>query len=199
MDLLRWFADVGMAKRWHSSDAVCQQLQELIQIWYAAGTYDQLYLGGVAAMEEPARQIQGCVDAHSDPDHMSWADSRYYTGFRRAGALVPSLRRHVAPQIKDFKETELAQRRFRGISGGLLVVQAATVLPSEPKSRLWRLVLDVVTLTKAAVEALGKGRRQVAEAFLHWQNDVSLGRNAGFWRSWCCAAVRVCQTFSVPS
>ena len=59
--------------------------------------------------------IQSFVDAYSHPDNVSWADSRFYTGSRRAGdALVPSLRRHVARQIKDFQKTEPAQRRFRG-------------------------------------------------------------------------------------
>ena len=45
VDPLRWFADFAMEKHWHSSDAVHQQLQGLIQIWYNAGTYDQLNLG----------------------------------------------------------------------------------------------------------------------------------------------------------
>ena len=47
--------DFAMAKHWHSSDAVFQQLQGLLQIWYTAGTYDQLNLVGVAAMEELAK------------------------------------------------------------------------------------------------------------------------------------------------
>ena len=64
---------------------------------------------------ELARQRQSYVDAHSDPDSASWADSRFDTGSRRSGdALVPSLRRHVAHLIKDVKETDLAQRRSRG-------------------------------------------------------------------------------------
>ena len=66
-------------------------------------------------MEELARQVQSYVDAYSDPDNVSWTDSRFYAGSRRAGgALVPSLRRHVTRQVKDFMETEPAQRRFRG-------------------------------------------------------------------------------------
>ena len=61
--------------------------------------------------------------AYSDPEKVSWADSRFYTRSRQAGdALVPSLWRHVARQMKYFWETELAQRRFRGrvwwIAGG---------------------------------------------------------------------------------
>ena len=44
VDSLRWFADFAMEKRWHSWDAVYQQLQGLIQIWYTAGTYDRLNL-----------------------------------------------------------------------------------------------------------------------------------------------------------
>ena len=102
-------------KRWPSSDAVCQQLQRLIQIGYTAGTYEQSKLAIVAAMEELARQIQRCVDAHSDPDNVSCSGSRFYTGSRRPGdALVPSKRRHVARQIKDFWETESAHGGFRG-------------------------------------------------------------------------------------
>ena len=57
-------------------------------------------------MEELARHIQSYIHAYSDA---------FYTGSRRAGdALVPSSRRHDARQIKDFKETEPAQRRFSG-------------------------------------------------------------------------------------
>ena len=63
VDPLRRFADFAMKKKWYPSDAVYQQLQGLIQMWCTAGTYDQLNLGGVAAMEELARQIQSCVDA----------------------------------------------------------------------------------------------------------------------------------------
>ena len=54
-----------------------QQLQGLIQIWYTSGTYDQLNLGDMAAVEEPARQIQSYVDAYIDPDNVSWADSHF--------------------------------------------------------------------------------------------------------------------------
>ena len=42
---------------------------------------------------------------------------------------------------------------------GMLVL-AATVLALEAKSRLWgRIVLDVVNLTRAAVEVVGKGKK----------------------------------------
>ena len=61
----------------------------------------------MAAVEEQARQIHSNVDAHSVPDNVSWSG-------RAGDALIPSLRRHVARQIKEFRETEPAQRRFRG-------------------------------------------------------------------------------------
>ena len=105
VDPLRWFADFAMEKPLHSSDTVYQHFQELLRIWYTSGAYDPVNFGGVAAMEELAI---------IDPDNVSWADSRFYTGSRRAGdVLVPSLRRHVARQINQFRETEPAQRRFR--------------------------------------------------------------------------------------
>ena len=90
---------------------------------------------------------------------------------------------------------------FPRTRGGMLEVQAATVLALEAKSRRReRMGLDVVKLTSAAVEAVGKERKPVRGR----QHDVSLGRNAGslqprcggsheFWRSWCGAAVRVRQ------
>ena len=40
VDPPRWFADFSMEKHWHSSDAACQELQGLIQMWYTAGTDD---------------------------------------------------------------------------------------------------------------------------------------------------------------
>ena len=59
-----------------------------------------------------------------------------------------------------------------------------------------RMVLDVAKLTRATVEAVGKGWKPSRQ----WQNDLCVGRNAGslrwrcggpheFWRSWCGAAV----------
>ena len=36
-------------------------------------------------MQELARQIQSYVDANNDPDNVSWSDSRFYIGSRRAG------------------------------------------------------------------------------------------------------------------
>ena len=112
VDPLRWISDFAAEKHWHSSDAVYQQLQRLIQMWSTYGTYDQLNLGGVAAMEELTRQIQSYVDAFSDPDNTSWCLLHvFYTCSR---LWFPSLRRHVARQIKEFRETEPAQQRFRG-------------------------------------------------------------------------------------
>ena len=142
------------------------------------------------------------------PDNMSWADSRFYAGSRRAGdALVPSLRRHVARQINDFKETE---RRFRGRVWWYASGAGGTALALEGKSRRReRKVRDVVKLTRVA-RPWEKEVKPVAERSRHQHNDVSTGRNAVslrrccdgsrvFRRSWCGATVRVCQTFSSPS
>ena len=116
-------------------------------------------------MEEPARQIQSYVHAYSDLDNEGWADSRFYTGFWWVGdALVPSLRRHVARQIRDFlRKPNLLNDASADVSVGMLGVLAATVLPLEAKPRSGgRMMLDVVKMTKAAVEVVGKERRPVA-------------------------------------
>ena len=74
-----------------------QQLQGLIQIWNTTGTYDQLNLGGVAAMEELARQIQGNIDSRSDLDNVSWSDVRLDSGSQRAAVL----RWHIDRRIEQ--------------------------------------------------------------------------------------------------
>ena len=56
VDPLREFAGFAMEQHWHTSDAVYQQVQGLIQIWCTAGTYDQMNLG---------RSCGGVVEADS--------------------------------------------------------------------------------------------------------------------------------------
>ena len=50
VDSLLQFVDSAMEKHWLLADAVHQQLQGLIQIWYICGANDQLNLGGLAAL-----------------------------------------------------------------------------------------------------------------------------------------------------
>ena len=64
VDTLRWFSYFA------ASDAINQGL---IQIWYTAGTGNQLNLGGVAAMEELARQIRSHVYAKPTATQTKWA------------------------------------------------------------------------------------------------------------------------------
>ena len=72
------------------------------------------------------------------------------------------------------------------VSGGMLVVHGATVLALAAKSKRWeRIGLDVVELTRAEERSVAGER-------------PGCGGSHGFWRSWCRAAVRVCQTFSSP-
>ena len=72
VDPLRWFSAFATDEHWYYSDAVYQQLQGGIQIW-------------CTGIQELARQIQSYVDANNDPDNVSWSDSRFYMGSRRAG------------------------------------------------------------------------------------------------------------------
>ena len=86
VDPLRWFADFAMEEHWHSADAVHHQLLGLI--WYICGTGDQLNLGGLAATQELARQIQEYIDSYSGLDNMSWSNSRFDSGSQRAGETL---------------------------------------------------------------------------------------------------------------
>ena len=58
VDSLLWFVDFAGENHCGSADAVHQQLQGLIQIWYENGSDDQLNLAGLAATKALARQIQ---------------------------------------------------------------------------------------------------------------------------------------------
>ena len=161
-----------------------------------------------------ARLMENYVDAYSDPDNVSWSDSLFYTGSRRAGdALVPCLRLTARCSTNQGFQGKLARVIDASVDacGGMLETQAATVPPPEAMSKLQeRMVQDVSKLTKERGRGRGKGKKADGGGKMwsrHWQNDVTLGRNAGcfqrrcggshgFWRSWCGAAVRVCQTFS---
>ena len=104
-----------MEKYWRSSDAAHRQLQGLIQVWSSDGTYDQLNLGVVTATKELARQIQSHVNAYSDLDHVSWCDSRFDTGSRRAGdTLAAFVRWHTDRRIEVILETQPAHPSFGG-------------------------------------------------------------------------------------
>ena len=80
VDPLRWFDDFVMEKTLAffgcRIPAVARADANLVHRWLD----DQLNLGGVAALEELARQIQSYVHACSDPDNVSWADSYFFLG-----------------------------------------------------------------------------------------------------------------------
>ena len=97
--------------------------------------------------------------------------------------------------------------------GGMLEVQMETWSPL--RDDVWPLRADGAGRGSAdrwRLEVLERGRRRERDpaAGKVTSLSLSLGRNAGsvwrrcggchgFWRSWCGAAVRVCQTFSAPS
>ena len=78
---------------------------------------------------------------------------------------------------------------------------------SNLRVQVWQ---DEGELARGRLRGRVVGMKAGGGASRHQQNDVFTGRNAGsllrrcggslgFWRSWCGAAVRVCQTFSSPS
>ena len=191
---LPWFSDSAAEKHWHSSDAVCQQQQGLIQIWYTAGTYDQLNWESVAAMEEVARQIQIHADAYNDPDNVSWAASRFYTG-SPAGWRRPSADSSTARCPSN-----------QGVQGNRA---RPTALPWTRVVECWRcrrrMVQGVAKLTRGVVEDVerkeGQWRRRGPAT--SEMASLSLARTVVCFRRRCGVFVwgcqRVCQTFPAPS
>ena len=109
-------------------------------------------------MEELARQIQTYVDAYSDPESVVSILDRDGLWNRLFGCMLP-----VKSRIS--RKPNLLNDISADVSGGMQVVLA--------------LVLDVVKLTRATVEAVGKERTPVAGASRHRQNDVSLAATLG--------------------
>ena len=109
-----------------------------VQIWNAGGTCDKLFLGGLRSIDVVAQLIRSFVDACQVLDSERSADPRLFARpLQAVDALVSSLRRRAAWQIKDSNEIGPAQRRLiacrwwnAGGAAGDVVAPGGDVWPS---------------------------------------------------------------------
>ena len=96
---------------------------------------------------------------------MSWSDSRFRTGSRRAGdALVLSLRRHVARRVREFREYALSAAFVVGHDG---ILEARLAAVQGFWSKVQTLALDCGRRGKG-----DKGRSSAWQREEGWRRGV---------------------------
>ena len=64
--------------------AVAHELLVLVETLQTAGSYDQLNLGGVAALKVVARRVQLITEAYANPQESDWDTSKFFSGCLRS-------------------------------------------------------------------------------------------------------------------
>ena len=111
-----WLAEFCRDRRIERSDRVFHELQNLVEVIYIGGTYDQLNMPALQSFERISRRIATIVDAYSGPGNPSWRMARHYEGVAGVlDAVAPALRQWGIKKAKD--ENELNTARTRGLKG----------------------------------------------------------------------------------
>ena len=111
-----WLAQWLRDKRLESTDRVAHELRVLVETLQTAGSYDQLNLGRLAAIEIVARLVQIITEAHANTQKPNWDTSKFFSGTSAAGdAESPQLRQYVVKKAKDAVDVENLSHRGRGM------------------------------------------------------------------------------------
>lgn len=113
----------------HHHDRVYHELSVLLEMYFVAGTFDQINVPSLVCFEVAARRVQSVVDAHSaDGQKPSWGSAQLFSESGNPDALIaPELRQYVARRAREEAEIEATRQRSRtlslavdaGASGGL--------------------------------------------------------------------------------
>ena len=72
----------------NGGNRVAHELRVLVETLQAAGSYDQLNLGGLAELEIVARRVQLITEAYANPQKPNWDTSKFFAGTSAAGDAV---------------------------------------------------------------------------------------------------------------
>eukprot|EP00959_Pyramimonas_sp_CCMP1952_P455970 9472410-Pyramimonas_sp.AAC.2 len=112
-----WLADFCRDRRIEKSDRVFHELQNLVEVVYIGGTFDQLNMPALQCFERISRRISSIVDAYSGSGGPSWRMARHYEGVSGVlDSVSPALRQWGIKRAKG--ENELNTARARGLKGG---------------------------------------------------------------------------------
>eukprot|EP00435_Cladocopium_sp_Y103_P023715 s178_g5.t1 len=115
-DPRQWLQLWARQKGVYESDRVMHELRCLTDIFYHAGTFDQLNMPVLSSMEVAARRIQSIVEAYSAgaPGAPDWSNSKLFTGYIGPDDLVsPQLRSWAARWGKEEVEISQARNKMR--------------------------------------------------------------------------------------
>lgn len=97
-------------KHIEQTDRTYHEMKVLCDALYYGGTFDQLNIPALMAMETICRRVQAIVDAYSNPARPSWENAKLFSGQGSPEDIVsPSFRTYAAKRNKD--ELELLQAR----------------------------------------------------------------------------------------
>lgn len=104
----RWLREKGMA----ATDRVAHEVRALVEALYAAGSVDQLNVGGLLSMEHICRRIAVIVEAYAVPGRPMWDHARFYSGAAPSEEVIaPALRTMALKKAKEEHEMQNARAR----------------------------------------------------------------------------------------
>ena len=93
-------------------DRTYHEMQTLADALFVAGTWGQYNLRACLCCERLARRMQAIVEAHRDPEQVSWGMARYFGGSASAvDAAMPNMRSYVARRAREDAEVSTAYPR----------------------------------------------------------------------------------------
>lgn len=128
------------SKHIESGDRTYHEMKVLVDSLYFAGTFDQVNIPALMAMEVICRRIQAIVDAYSNPSRPSWENAKIFAGQGGPEDIVsPTFRTYAQKKNKEELELMQARQKVRELRGSPAVsqddVDPSDSLPSKPNPK----------------------------------------------------------------
>ena len=125
------------SKHIESGDRTYHEMKVLVDSLYFAGTFDQVNIPALMAMEVICRRIQAIVDAYSNPSRPSWENAKIFAGQGAPEDIVsPTFRTYAQKKNKEELELMQARQKVRELRGAPAIsqeeVDPTDALPTKP-------------------------------------------------------------------
>ena len=116
-DPLLWLELSWPVQRIAQGNRAIHELRVLCGAFRYGGMVDHLGLPGCICFEEPSGQVLAVIKAYSDPNHMNWSASRFYTGSDGLNDADPAeMHVIVAWSFGELQVLDATQKRSCGLS-----------------------------------------------------------------------------------
>lgn len=106
----RWSG--GCGRRGSPLQTVAREVRAFVEALYAAGSVDQLNVGGLRLMEHICRRIAVIVEAYAVPGRPMWDTARFYSGAAPSEEVIaPALRTMALKKANEEHEMQAARAR----------------------------------------------------------------------------------------